>query len=184
MPTTKERPTTKVRKPTTKRPTTKQTTGPTVEIQTRAPESALAVRTWANVVEIPRIMGEALPEAWMAAERLGLRPVMPFARYFTFEAPGTEFEPPQIEFEAGWLIDGVVTYGEGRVEPVQLPGGEVAVATHVGPYELLSQTYDLMQRWVAAHERISSGPMWEVYLDDPNTTPMAELRTEVVIPLE
>jgi len=185
MPTTKERPTTKEHKPRARRPTTKQaTSGPTVEIQTRAAESALAVRTWASVMEIPRIMGEALPEAWMAAERLGLRPVMPFARYFTFEAPGTEFEPPQIEFEAGWLIDGVVTYGEGRVEPVQLPGGEVAVATHVGPYELLSQTYDLMQRWITEHERTSSGPMWEVYLDDPDKTSTDQLRTEVVIPLD
>jgi AraC family transcriptional regulator len=128
-------------------------------------------------------MGEALPEVWLAAERLGLRPLMPFARYFSFEVPVAEFEPPQIEFEAGVVVDGLTAYGEGRVQPVQLPGGELAVACHVGPYELLSQTYEAMQRWIAEQGRTASGPMWEVYLDDPDTTPMDQLRTEVVIPL-
>lgn len=183
MPTTKERPPTKARKPATKPLTTTQSTVPQVAIQTRAPEWALAVRARASVMDIPHIMGEVLPEAWSTAERLGLRPVMPFARYFAFDAPLAEFEAPQIEFEAGWLTDGAVTHGDGRVVPVELPGGEVAVATHVGPYELLSQTYDLMQRWITEHDRISSGPMWEVYLDDPDTVPVAELRTEIVIPL-
>jgi effector-binding domain-containing protein len=73
--------------------------------------------------------------------------------------------------------------GEGRVEPVLLPGGEVAVACHVGPYETLSETYGVMQRWIAEHGRSSSGPMWEVYLDDPSVVPVEQLRTEVVIPL-
>jgi GyrI-like small molecule binding domain len=185
MPTTKERPSTKAHKPAAKRTTTKQsTTAAQVEIQTRAPEWALAVHARASVMDIPAVMSQALPEAWLAAEHIGLRPVLPFARYFSFEAGGAEFEPAQIEFEAGVLVDGVVAYGEGRVQPVQLPGGEVAVATHVGPYELLSQTYDLMQHWIADHARTSVGPMWEVYLDDPDTVPVTELRTEVVIPLD
>ena len=190
MPTTKDHPTTKPRQrkartpaATPPGPTSIPAGGPTVEIQTRAPEWAMAIRSRASVTDIPRIMAQVLPEAWSAAERLGLRAVMPFARYLSFEASDTEIEPPLIEFEAGVLVDGLVLHGEGRVEPIQLPGGDVAVACHVGPYELLSQTYDLMQRWIIAHERVSSGPMWEVYLDDPETTPVAELRTEVVIPL-
>ena len=184
-PTTKARPTTRARKPAAKRPSPAPVTaGPAVEIQTRAPEWALAIRARASVLDIPRVMAEALPEAWVTAERLGLRPVVPFARYFSFEAPEIEFEPPQIEFEAGTLVDGVVMVGEGRVEPVQLPGGEVAVACHVGSYELLSETYAAMQRWIVEHERSSSGPMWEVYLDDPSVVPIERLRTEVVIPLD
>ena len=191
MPTTKEhpatkaRPTTRARKPAAKQPTTAPAAaGPAVEIQTRAPEWALAIRARASVLDIPRVMGEALPEAWLTAERLGLRPVVPFARYFSFEAPEAEFEQPQIEFEAGTLVDGVVMVGEGRVEPVLLPGGEVAVACHVGPYEMLSETYAVMQHWIAEHARRSSGPMWEVYIDDPSVVPIEQLRTEVVIPLD
>jgi effector-binding domain-containing protein len=190
MPTTKERPATRTRKPTTtKRSTSKRaptkpvSSGPMVAVQTRAPEWGLAICTRANVIDIPPVMGQAFSETWAAAERLGLRALMPFARYFAFEAPATEFEPPQVEFEAGFLVDGPVDHGEGRVAPVQLPGGEVAAATHVGPYQLLSQTYEAMQRWIAEQGRTASGPMWEVYLDDPETTPVDQLRTEVVIPL-
>jgi hypothetical protein len=184
MPTTKERPANTKAPTTSPIPSPGHRTEPEVEVQTRAPEWALAIRTRASVVEIPRFMGEALPEAWQAAERLGLRPVMPFARYFDFEATGSEFEPPTVEFEAGVLVDGPVEHGEGRVRPVQLPGGEVAVATHVGPYETLAQTYSLMQHWITEHERTSGGPMWEVYLDEPDTTPTDRIRTEVVIPLD
>ncbi len=108
---------------------------------------------------------------------------MPFARYFEFEAPISEFEPPQVTFEAGVLVDGPVEMGDGRVEPVVLPGGEMAVACHVGPYERLAETYEAMQRWLTEVGRTAGGAMWEVYIDDPDTTPMAELRTEVVIPL-
>ena len=189
MPTTKERPSTKARKTTTARaagspkPTPTRPLAPTVEIQARAAEWALAIRTRASVMDIPRFMGEALPEVWQAAERLGLRPVMPFARYFEFEAPTSELETPQVTFEAGVLVDGPVETGEGRVEPVVLPGGEMAVACHVGPYERLAETYEVMQRWLVEVGRTAGGPMWEVYLDDPDTTPLTELRTEVVIPL-
>jgi effector-binding domain-containing protein len=189
MPTTKERPSTRPHKTTTARaarspkPTPVGASAPTVEIQTRAPEWALAIHTRASLVEIPRFMGEALPEVWYAAERLGLRPVMPFARYFEFEAPTSELEAPQVAFEAGVLVDGPVQVGEGRVEPVMLPGGEMAVACHVGPYERLAETYEVMQRWLVEMGRMAGGPMWEVYIDDPDTTPTLELRTEVVIPL-
>ena len=189
MPTTKERPSTRVHKtkttPIARSPqaTPVSASVPTVEVQTRAREWALAIRTRASVMDIPRFMGEALPEVWHVVERLGLRPVVPFARYFEFEAPTSELEVPQVTFEAGVLVDGPVEMGEGRVEPVVLPGGEMAVACHVGPYARLAETYEVMQRWLVEVGRAAGGPMWEVYIDDPDATPVAELRTEVVIPL-
>jgi effector-binding domain-containing protein len=91
---------------------------------------------------------------------------------------------PDIDFEAGCLVDGPLEHGEGRVEAVELPGGEVAVAIHVGPYERLAETYEAVQRWVAEQGRTAGAPMWEVYLDDPDTTPRDALRTEVVVPLD
>ncbi len=178
MPTTAERTTTRLPTP-IKRPTE-----PTVELQTRVPEWAISIRGRAPMAGIPAFMSVALPEVWTVAERLGLRPVVPFARYHGFEAPGSEFGPPEIDLEAGVLVDGAAAHGEGRVEPIQLPGGEVAVATHVGPYRTLHETYAMVQRWITEHGRTSSRPMWEVYIDDPQLTPTDELRTEVVVPLD
>jgi len=51
------------------------------------------------------------------------------------------------------------------VVPSQLPAGTIACATHVGPYESLAETYSATQGLAL------SGPMWEVYLSDPQLEP-------------
>jgi effector-binding domain-containing protein len=65
-------------------------------------------------------------------------------------------------------------------EPViasELPGGEVATATHRGDYAQLAVTHDAVRDHVAAHKRELAGPRWEIYghwRPDPT-----ELETEV-----
>jgi effector-binding domain-containing protein len=58
----------------------------------------------------------------------------------------------------------------GEVKPVKTPAGEVAVATHRGPYDRLGETYEVMRAWAAADGRAFAGKSWEVYgdwTDDP-----------------
>lgn len=167
---------TKTREPKAKRAVA-PTTEPMIEIQERAPEWALAIRVRSTVDVIPQLMGELLGETWQAAERLGCRALMPFSRYFAIEGPG-------LDMESGFIVDGPIVQGLGRVEVVRLPGGEMAVATHVGPYDRLHETYHAMEGWLAEQGRIAGGPMWEVYLDDPQSVAPEALRTEVVIPLD
>jgi effector-binding domain-containing protein len=52
---------------------------------------------------------------------------------------------------------------EGRVIASELPGGEVARATHRGDYAGLGMTHDAVRDQVAAHERELAGPRWEIY---------------------
>ena len=148
----------------------------TVEIQQRAPQPALAIRIQRSLSEIPQAMAEVLPEVWQAAAGQGLAPTMPYARYFAFDQAA-------IDFEAGVLLDRPAVSEAGRAQPVELPGGEVAVAWHIGPYERLADTYAAMGRWIAAAGRAEGGPMWEVYWDDPHDVPQELVRTEVLIPL-
>ena len=66
---------------------------------------------------------------------------------------------------------------EGRVIASELPGGEVATATHLGDYAQLGVTHDAVREHVAAAGRELAGPRWEVYghwRADPS-----ELETEV-----
>ena len=53
--------------------------------------------------------------------------------------------------------------GEGRVISSQLPGGEVATATHRGDYARLGEAHDAVRDHLAAHEREPAGPKWEIY---------------------
>jgi effector-binding domain-containing protein len=51
----------------------------------------------------------------------------------------------------------------GRVIASQLPGGEVATATHRGDYARLGVTHDAVRERVAARGRALAGPRWEIY---------------------
>ena len=55
--------------------------------------------------------------------------------------------------------------------PGTLPGGRVAEATHVGPYDTIQQTYAELGRYVADAGLTPGDVMWEFYLSDPQSQP-------------
>jgi effector-binding domain-containing protein len=66
----------------------------------------------------------------------------------------------------------------------EMPVGEVAFSTHVGRYATLPAAGYALRAWMAANGREPAGGLVEVYVDDPQTVPEAELRTEVFYPLK
>jgi len=71
-----------------------------------------------------------------------------------------------------------------------LPGGKTLRFTHRGPYSGLMETYGLITQFMQAQGRMESEadwarymPMWEEYLNDPHTTPEAELLTHIYLPV-
>lgn len=93
--------------------------------------------------------------------------------------------PEQIRYDAAISLEKDV-----EVEPPvvlgSLPGGEYAIFTHQGPYEGLEETYKtIMGQWVPASGReFRDTPWFEVYRNDPASTPPAQLLTEIHIPLK
>ena len=74
----------------------------------------------------------------------------------------------------------------GEIGVQTIAGGEYAVTTHHGPYDRLTGTYaELCGQWIPHHERnIRAAPCFEIYLNDPESTPPDELLTDIHIPLE
>ncbi|TDC84746.1 GyrI-like domain-containing protein [Actinomadura sp. 7K507] len=62
-----------------------------------------------------------------------------------------------------------------------LPGGSFASAVHVGPYEEIPLTVHGVLAWFGDHGHTPAGPVREVYLNDPATTPPERLETRVMI---
>jgi len=153
---------------------------PAFELQERAPQPALAIRLRSPVSEIPAALASALPEAWHAAQAAGLSASgPPYTRYFSLGDPADE-----VDYEAGVPLPGPAAEGPGRAQPVELPGGTVAVGWHVGPYETLAETYEALLRWIGEQGRAVGGPMWEVYWTDPQESPdPSTWRTEVIVPV-
>jgi AraC family transcriptional regulator len=74
---------------------------------------------------------------------------------------------------------------EPPIERTELGGGEYAVLRYKGPYDKLMPQYDLLYKeWLPKSGRkLGDGPSLEEYLNDPSTTPPAELLTDIYIPL-
>jgi len=86
---------------------------------------------------------------------------------------------------------GVILKAEAQVEPMGeialqlLPAGRWAIFQHKGPYDTLWQSWNVAYRdWLPrSHEHLRDAPPIEIYLNNVNTTPPAQLRTEILIPL-
>ena len=51
----------------------------------------------------------------------------------------------------------------GNVRPLEIPSGEVATTTHVGPYSGLPAANQAVKEWCARNQMKSGGLSWEVY---------------------
>ncbi|SCG38961.1 DNA-binding transcriptional regulator, MerR family [Micromonospora humi] len=72
----------------------------------------------------------------------------------------------------------------GRVEVVDLPAAEFAVAVHRGPHDDIDVTYGRLGAWVVGHALAVDGPVRETYLVGPRDTDVpADWRTEIGWPV-
>ncbi len=110
--------------------------------------------------------------------------------------PGTRFigicyddpevtPPEKIRYDACVTVDGDFA-AEDDVGVQTIGGGEYAVTTHAGPYDLLGQTYaNLLGQWLPRSGReLRSEPSLEFYLNAPESTDPEDLITDIYTPLE
>jgi effector-binding domain-containing protein len=131
-----------------------------------------------TATQIPAWLGNVFRQV---AETIGRSDVdfagPPFARMRLLDEGNTSFE-----IEAGFPVTGLAS-GEGDVVASTLPGGTVAVVTHVGPYDKMIPAYRALQEWIAAEGGTPEGAPWEIYYSDPQAQPDPETwRTEIVQP--
>jgi effector-binding domain-containing protein len=122
------------------------------------------VRGSLSVDELPGFFGRAIEQVAMTLTARGTPPTRaPFAFYPT--VPGAT-----IDVEAGFRVAEPVQPA-GDVVPSALPAGTVITTTHIGPYDRLEESYRSLNEWAAEHGFVPSGPMWEVYMNDPDAEP-------------
>lgn len=73
-----------------------------------------------------------------------------------------------------------------ELERFEIPPGRCAILTYTGPYNEMSKPYQWMfSEWLPASGMVPADvPMFEQYLNDPRTTPPAQLQTRICLPLK
>ena len=158
--------------------TVMEATSPQMEIRQLEPESYACM----SATTVPRDVGAALhrilPQVGQYLASSGLQSVgQPLARYYRYDAE-------VVEMDAGIRVTGRAE-GNDTVMVKELPGGDVAVAVHLGPYHTLRQTYDALAAWIAQEGRTPREAPWEVYITDPTEEPdSTRWRTEIYWPVK
>jgi len=96
-----------------------------------------------------------------------------------------EVTPPEkIRYDACITVPEGVT-AEGPAGVMDIGGGDYAMALHAGPYSGLHASYAALcgVELPRLSREPAYAPSFEIYLNDPATTPPEDLRTEIYIPL-
>ncbi len=111
---------------------------------------------------------------WLAAH--GIQPEgTVYARY-----RDRDDGPGRFDTDAGFVVAQPVTTDE-TVEAITLPGGTMAVTTHVGPYDRVGEAYRALEAWLGEQGAELAEAPWEEYVDGPEVDE-AQRRTIVVMP--
>ena len=82
---------------------------------------------------------------------------------------------PVAEFELGKVT--------GEIHAGRTPAGPAMKAIHHGSFDEIKETYGVLQRAIESKGEHVGGVMWEIYFNDPATTPPKDLVTEVYMRL-
>jgi flavin reductase (DIM6/NTAB) family NADH-FMN oxidoreductase RutF/effector-binding domain-containing protein len=164
--------------------TSKQdTSGPTAtespyrcDIVERSAQPALTIRTRVSPVALAPTIGESLLAVSQYAGGKGYIPTgPPFVVYHGVDGQEQDIEIG-IPFEPG-------IEGRDTIKVNEIPGGKSAIYRHVGPYEKLPEVRTALEQWLNTNGHAISGAIYEIYLNDPQTTAPENLETEIMYPL-
>ncbi|MEE2945845.1 MAG: GyrI-like domain-containing protein [Pseudomonadota bacterium] len=123
---------------------------------------------------IAQAMGSAFVTAYAFMESEGISPISKPLTVYS-EMPGV-----MIKFRSGFLVKRKdAQLAAGDVKSGKIPACTALHAVHHGPYMQLNKTHAAIWGHAKKNGLTSAVPVWEIYIDDPQTTPHDELRTEV-----
>lgn len=128
--------------------------------------------------QISETMGKAFMEVFTFMQQNGVAPTDGgLSVYYSYD-------PDTVDFRTGFFVSAEdAKKASGRIKADVTPAGRVVGFTHVGPYSKFGESYDQLAGWLEKEGLKLGAPTWEVYVNDPNTTPEEELRTDIYVSL-
>jgi effector-binding domain-containing protein len=159
----------------TKRPPEK---GDESKIETVKAQPVAFIRTITKASDVSKTLAVVLPEVFTHLAKIGGGPAgPPYTRYHRIDGE-------TIDLEAGLPVSAPIK-SEGRVVAGELPGGKMATAWHIGPYDKLPDTYKRLEEWMTKNGHKSAGAFWEIYWTDPGIeSDSTKWRTQILWPVQ
>jgi effector-binding domain-containing protein len=85
--------------------------------------------------------------------------------------------------EVAWPVSGTVK-GSREIKVYEIPGGKMVHTVHRGPYESCEPTYLKLFAWIETQGLHISGPIREVYPNDPRVVKPEEIITGIFVPVQ
>ncbi|HEY3420489.1 MAG TPA: GyrI-like domain-containing protein [Methanomassiliicoccales archaeon] len=149
-----------------------------IKIVEQTPVPMLSMREKIQNTAIKSKMGEMFGQLWMYMEKNKIQVAgPPFAVYHDYDQQTCDMECgfPTVKPEKG----------EADILSSSVPGGKCVMATHVGPYEKIMDTYQIIQEFMHKEGLKPKKVMWERYINDPATVKdQNELVTEIYWPID
>ena len=146
------------------------------EIIERLAQPVLSIRSQVPLVAVVPTIGESAMAIYQYAGEMGCAPTGPlFVAYH-------EFDGQAFDLEIGFpFAPGMMS--RDNIKASEIPGGKLAVYHHVGPYGKLPAIRVALEQWLNGNSYIISGTIYELYLNDPQTTAAENLEIEIMFPL-
>ena len=100
----------------------------------------------------------------------------------SLDAVKTAAKSGTADIEVAFPIEGDAR-GIRDISVYELPGGKMVRIIHMGPYRELPDTYQELFRWLGDNHLVITGPVREVYINDPKTTDEDLLVTWIYAPI-
>ncbi|HEU5223531.1 MAG TPA: GyrI-like domain-containing protein [Candidatus Lumbricidophila sp.] len=149
-----------------------------IHIVAHQEQPTAVVRETVPMAKLTEFFTRAFSATMRTVGEQGTRPAgPPFGKYYGM--PGAV-----VDVEAGFPVATPIAPA-GTVRPGTLPGGRVAEAIHIGPYDTLPTTYAELERYFDAHGLTPASTMWECYLSGPESgADPTTWRTQICWPIE
>lgn len=147
------------------------------EVNEMPAQVTLSVRARASVQNLPHIIGKAFDRIRQYMDEIGQsRAGDPFVAYYNMDMQ-------DLDVEIGVPVTASVP-GKDEIQPGEIPGGRYATTLYTGPFSGIGPAYDELAQWMKDNRHIPTGVAYEMYLNDPDTTPPEALQTLIAFPLQ
>lgn len=153
-----------------------------IEIIEVLPQLVLGMRQKGAYRDIPAMLGELYIYS-MSHQGIQNGPPVFICHEGSVEEVMVANEAGDADMEVALPVEGPVECEDGPIKTYELPGGRMVKVQHRGPYEGCGPTYTRLFAWIEEQGLDVTGPVREVYLNDPTQVKPEELLTEIYVPI-